>query len=907
MILTFVLNILIFKKALNNVILINEEVSNMNYKKTLKYIISFIIPIILLLAIFALLGIYPFGQKDLLWFDTQAQYIDFLSYWQDVIRGQASIFYSFGKNLGGDMFGLFTYYLTSPIDLIILLFKKIDLPQAFMLIILIKIGLCGSSFRYYLEHSRFLIQNKNSKIIKLIFSCCYALLSFNIVYCMSHMWLDCVMMLPLIFLGIEHIVEEKKWGLYLASFTFAIIGNYYVAFMIAIFTIPYFIYMLLWNNQDKKIKEIILDNKDKIWLYIRMSLIAVLIAGIIIIPTIYSLTSSKGKLYSSSNLVLYMYFDYFTLFAKEVLGSFSMNELRVGAPNIYAGILPLLLTILYFLNNKITNKEKIYSGIFLFIFFICFYFNPINLFMHMLQSPMSFPFRYSFIFSFLSLVYAYKCYERIDGLNKKTIIMSTIALIFIFMIVDKNAYEYLVNWKVFITILLVIIYSIFLHKIDNIKKIGYIFLAIIVCIELILNGYLLMQWMPYGDRMVYRNHIEKYTPVYEYLKGIDKGLYRISYNDRKSLDDALMYDFAGLEHYSSVGEKSTEEFLVAIGYEGSPLVEYGTGTILDNSLLGVEYVLSTSQIDFYLNEKTINDVYIYKNPYALPFGYLSSEQIYEYNNKYSFSSPFEYQNYIFGLITGNEQKYFDVADYEIVENSNVSITEYTNSMIVNLVDASNVGYIDFKIKTTNEPLYTYIAPDSRGQVSYVINDIEKQISESNITYVGCSEDEVTLRMIIYGQTTINKNFIQYLKNEITIPELIKLYDNKLEIEKYDDTYIKGTIKVDEKANLFTTIPYEKGWTILVNGKKTDFIKALDTFISIELEPGENIIEFKYESPGVTKGLIISIFGIVFLGIEILLLNLNKKEYNQIENIQETHEKNEKVQKNKSKVSKIKKK
>ena len=259
----------------------------MKYKKLYKYILSFIIPVVLLLIIFALLGIYPFGKNDLLWFDTQAQYIDFLSYWQDVIKGNASVFYSFGKNLGGNMFGLFTYYLTSPIDLIVVLFSKIDLPQAFMTIILIKIGLCGVFFRYYLEHSRFITHSKShTGLKKLIFSCSYALLSYNIVYCMSHMWLDCVMMRPLIFLGIERIVEEKKWGLYLASFTIAIIGNYYIAFMIAIFTIPYFIYMLLWNNQDKKFKEIIVNNKDRIWMYVRISLIAVLIAGIIIIPTI---------------------------------------------------------------------------------------------------------------------------------------------------------------------------------------------------------------------------------------------------------------------------------------------------------------------------------------------------------------------------------------------------------------------------------------------------------------------------------------------------------------------------------------------------------------------------------------------------------------------------------------------
>ena len=851
----------------------------MKYKKLLKYILAFAIPLAMMLIIFAILGIYPFGEKDLLWFDTQAQYIDFLSYWQNVFKEGTSIFYSFSKNLGGNMYGLYTYYLTSPINLIILLFSKINLPQAFMLIILIKIGLCGVSFRYYIEHTKFVTHSTNNpEIKKLIFSCCYALLSYNIVFCMSHMWLDCIMLLPLIFLGIEKIVTEKKWLLYLVSFTAAIIANYYIAFMIAIFTIPYFIYTLINNSKEKNILQIIKKNKGIIWIYVRISIIAALISSVIIIPTIYSLASSKGKLYNSSSLVLYMYFDYFTLFAKNVLGSFSMNELRVGAPNIYAGILTLILTVLYFLNKKIDKKEKICSGIFLFIFFICFYFNPVNLFLHMLQGPMSFPFRYSFIFSFLSLVYGYKCLSNIAGLDKKNIIEVMLALILIFMIVDKNAYEYLVNWKVFITLILVVIYSVFMLKIKNMKKVGHIIMCVIVCIELILNGYLLLMWMPYGDRNVYRDHINKYTPVYEYIKGIDNGLYRISYNNRKSLDDSLMYNFAGLEHYSSVGEKSTEQFLNKMGYEGSPLVEYAMGTILDNSILGVKYVLSTSTMDFYMNQKVINDVFIYENPYALQFGYLVSNKIKDYKDKYVFQTPFEYQNYIFGLITGKEEKYFGISEYELVENSNINITEYTDSFMLSLIDQSNTGYIDFRIKTLNKPIYTYLAPATRSNITYIISGEERQVGESNIMYIGCSDEEIVLRMVVHGPVTINKSFIGYLDNEIVVPELIGLKERSINIEEHNDTYIKGSIEAKEKGILLTTIPYEDGWTIYVNGEKVKYKKAIDTFIMIDVEKGNNTIEFKYESPGFKSGLLISLFGILLLGVEIFI-NKNKTKNN----------------------------
>lgn len=844
----------------------------MNKKKLINYILAFTCPFILLLIVFALLRIYPFGSNDLLWFDTQAQYIDFLSYWQDVIRGQASIFYSFSKNLGGNMFGLFTYYLTSPINLIVLFFSKIDLPQAFLFIILIKISLCGLSFRYYLDNSYFVdYDGKCSDVKKLIFSTLYALIAYNIVYCMSHMWLDCVALLPLIFLGIERIIYEKKWGLYLGAFTISILANYYIAFMIAIFTIFYYIYILLCNNKDKRLLGIIKENKSNFWLYVRMSLIAVLISGIIIIPTIYSLANSKGQLYNSDSLNMYMYFDYFTLFSKNILGAFSMDELTGGAPNIYSGIITLILVIVYFFNKNISKREKIYTGLFLLLFFICFYFNTINLGLHMLQTPMSFPFRYSFIFSFLTLILAYKSVNNIENLNHKYLLYITIALIFIFMIVNQNSYEYLANWKVFITLIFLVMYSIYISKIRALGKLGHISLYLLICTELVINSYLLMVWMPYGDRDVYRKHIEQYSAIHDYIKEIDKGLYRISYSNRKSLDDSLMYNFAGLEHYSSVGEKSTEKFLSLMGYDGYPLIEYGDGTLLDNSIFGVKYILATQYKEFYKNINTINNILLYENPYALSIGYISNEKILDYNNDDLYNTPFENQNYIFGLITGNEAPYYSQADYEIGESSNIDIKEYDTSITLKLIEDNEYGYIDFHIKTINKPIYSYIPSGVRNSSTiFTVNDSDINMSNSNINYIGYSNNEIILKIIMNnGELNIDKNFLYYLNDELVKEELLKLSDNMLNVTEYKNNYIKGNIKLEKNGILFTTIPYDIGWKIYINGKESKAKKVFDTLMAIPLAVGDNEIEFKYISPGFTMGIVISVIGILLLSIEIL--------------------------------------
>lgn len=850
----------------------------MDKKKIINYTLSFLCPVLILIIVLLLLNIYPFGNKDLLWFDTQAQYIDFLSYWQDVIRGQASIFYSFSKNLGGNMFGLFSYYLTSPINLIIMFFSKINLPQAFMLIILIKIGLCGITFRYYLNNSKFTTTNTRCiNIKKLTFSTLYALIAYNIVFSMSHMWLDCVALLPLIFLGIEKIIYEKKWKLYLVSFTIAIIANYYIAFMIALFTIPYFIYILLCNNKNKHFKNIIVENKSNIWLYIRISFIAVFISGIILVPTIYSLMNSKAQSYNIESLNMYMYFDYLTLFSKNVLGAFSLTELREGAPNIYSGILTLILTILYFFNRHIEKKEKIYTGLLLFLFFICFYFNTINISLHMFQSPLSFPFRYSFIFSFIILILAYKCINNIDGVNSKCLIYITLSLTFIFILVDNNNYEYLVNWKIFITIILTIIYTVYISKISHFGIMGNISLYILICAELIINSFLLMVWMPFSDRNTYREHIQNYTGIYENIKNNDNGLYRIAYDNRRSSNDSLMYNFAGLEHYSSLGEKKTEKFLKSMGYEGMAVIDYGEGTLLDNSLLGVKYIVSTHLNDFYMNTNIINNTHIYKNQYALPIGYIVNPKILNYNNSIEYGLPFKYQNYIFGLMTGNEEKYYDIVNYELGEYNNILIKDLGDMILLNLIDNDSYGYIDFHIKTFNKPIYAYIDSDIRnGKVSYSISNTNINLTNSNITYIGNYENEITLRVTIYESgVNLYKNFLHYLNNELVLDELKKLSSKSLNVIEHRSNYIKGQISANNGEMLFTTIPYEKGWKVYLNGEEIEYEKALDTFILVPLVNGENILEFKYTSPGVIKGLVISIFGLIMLAVEIFISKFKK--------------------------------
>ena len=91
----------------------------------------------------------------------------------------------------------------------------------------------------------------------------------------------------------------------------------------------------------------------------------------------------------------------------------------------------------------------------------------------------------------------------------------------------------------------------------------------------------------------------------------------------------------------------------------------------------------------------------------------------------------------------------------------------------------------------------------------------------------------------------------------------KIYNNLskniIQNTEYRDGYIKGNITVnEEKTLLYTSIPYDEGWKIKVDGQDVEYIKLLDGLIAVQLNEGNHVIEFKYKTPGLTAGISISI-------------------------------------------------
>lgn len=211
--------------------------------------LAFLIPFFIYGLIFVLLHVWPFGSRTILVTDMHSQYVQFYSYLYDALKNGKSLFYSWEAGMGLNFLGVIAYYLASPFSFIILFFDRSHLPEAMAIMTLLKVGLAGTTMAYYL------CKTFNYRDISILFfSTLYALMSFVTVYSFCVMWLDGIYLLPLILYGVEKLLKSNRYLVLTFSLALLFIANFYIAYMVGIFTFLFFIarFSILYDFRELK-------------------------------------------------------------------------------------------------------------------------------------------------------------------------------------------------------------------------------------------------------------------------------------------------------------------------------------------------------------------------------------------------------------------------------------------------------------------------------------------------------------------------------------------------------------------------------------------------------------------------------------------------------------------------------
>lgn len=853
---------------------INSKISRQKQATTIKsvalYLLAFLIPFSILSLVYLKHGMYPFGEKTILLCDMSGQYVDFYSTYYEILTQGKSILYSWHAGMGLNFLGIFAYYLSSPFSLLIIFFEKQHLTEALLLITLLKIGASGFTFVLYAQYTF-----KSSKTVILPFSILYALMSYAVVYSFNLMWLDGVIFLPLVLLGTEKILRENKSLFFVFSLISIFLANFYIAYMVGIFS---FLYFLTTFFAEHSFKEIRLFAR-KLLVFGFSALLAAGCAAVLLIPTFYALRNGQG----GPDLSLFTWkinFKLFDLLSKAQLGAYDTLKYQ-GLPNIYCGLLPLILLPLYLANKKIPVKEKILFSSLLGFLIFSFNFSNLDIMWHAFDKPDWFPNRYSFVFSFLLIFLALKGLENLQSSDPPDLIKISVFWIVLIIILQKIKYTYLSDKLLMISIFLLALYTLLLGgflKLKPRKNILLLSLTGFILLESTLNTWYLVQRMDgeysYVTKQEYGQTLTKLEPLITEIQTKDPNFYRLDRIGGRTFNDPMNLNYNGITHFSSMSNSEMYNSLRQLGFlttAGYKSVNFAGSTPLTESLLGIKYVISAKNKGLGYKE-IINkgEFKAYKNLHALPLAFLVDKALLELDTSKD-NNPFRLQNKLLNLALGLSPKsdspdYFLPLTLKQTKLTNATISKEKEKEIIRRSNASWEGSVEFTLINPQAQQVYACFQTIDNDVQLFLNEEEIKgylpVYNKRIVDLGFHPDNKELRIKLSFRNqgfTLAEKYFYGLSEPNLNRALIPLKDKILENVQVTDTSVQGKVRVREKAKtlLFTSIPYDPGWQVLVDGQNASTRKIADAFLGVELKEGQHEISFLFRPKGLRLGLIIS--------------------------------------------------
>ncbi len=809
------------------------------------YALSFALPFLCMIIIYALFKIYPFGDKTVLVMDMDDQYGEFFSYFHRVLTGQANIFYSFSKEMGGSVFGLFTYYLSSPFSLLMIFFPQKAMPVGLALITVLKIGACGLTFAIFLRHVF-----KRCDLSTVLFSCCYALMSYSMLYGMCIMWLDAVIWLPIVLLGIERVIRGRSPFLFIISFAVTLFSNYYTAYMTAIFSVMYYIYRYVTAGGKKSVGDFV----KKALILIGSGAVCLLLACVILLPTFLNMLGGKlaSNTYTADG---FWNIGIFEIPRRLFIGQYD-SITNKGAPGIFCGTLCGAAAVIYFFNSKIKPRAKIASLCVFAILIASFFIKNIDIAWHVFKYPNWFPYRYAYVFCFFAVFTAYSGFIRLRGAKRPLIIAGAAvyaAMLVAVLIFDKQVIKF--PDRAYLSLAFAAAYIIGIAVICFCgKKFAPPVCAVMVlltCAELTVNGYATLKGLDrefgYTTYTEYRSEIDGIAEAAACVKNRDDGFYRAEKTFLRTDNDNMSFGLNGMTHYSSTYNNNINEFNFDMGMRQEYICSrYHGSTILTDTLLGVKYVISKDKInDSYTLIEDQGENKVYENPYAMEIGFAADNDIQsDYTNA---GNALDNENYFAQKLLG-QFIFKNVTQARAADGGNA--VEFTAS-------ESGMYYVDFAKNYDGVPRLS-VNGANRGY------GYDTGIGKK-VFYLGSFNAGDRVK-IAFTDPALSKNArVAKIETDVLDKALKSIPDEKrFKVTDHGGSFVEGDVKLDSGEMLFTSIPYEEGWTAYVDGKKTEPVCVQTVFMGIPAGEGEHHIKLKYHVPGFGVSLLISLLTLLCL-------------------------------------------
>lgn len=854
-------------------------------KPWIQNLIAFAVPLLVMWAAYALVGVFPFGKRHTLQVDQYHQYAPFMAELQRKLKGGESLFFSWTGALGVNFWGLIGYYLASPLNLLVLIFPNAYVTEVVMAVTLIKIGLAGMWMQVFLTR---VFPDRNQPWMAHALSTFYALSGYVMAYSWNMMWLDSVALLPLAAYGLALLLRKGQSPLFIAVMAMLMISNFYTGFFAWVFIGLYY-FVLRERLADER-------QKDPLWRSILLFgahlVIAAGIAMFMILPVqqALSLTSAANDQFPKSIVFVDKPLDYFGRMLAFIIPTISSDM-----PNVYSGVIALVLLPLYLSNRRLRLATRLsHLGLLLFLY-LSFDVNVLDFIWHGLHYPNQLAHRYAYVLVFLLLAMCWDGFRSPEPELEAPrrwfhLAMPSVALVFILQRIDSQVYtQYIaLGSAAFLMVYAALMTARDASRDPDNRRVATFLMASFLLLEVFLNTW---HATPnyFGERELYSTgkEVESVRRVAAQIKSERTGkLTRMEILPERSVNDPMIYGLNGLTIFASTVPKKPVALFNKLGYpnNGVNSYQYRASTLLLDSLLGINDLIWRGALP--ITEKSrikkIEDgsVVAWENPYALPLAYYAPENLSRYNAILQ-ANPFENQNRLAEALG---------ADPEILVRAPLSI-KTTNGVTVSLESADryrvtrendSTSAATFELEAEEAGTY-YVAWRSDG---FRVSQVHCKLDDTRTAWFGGAWQGIgDIGWLEAGQTVqlqfgadkadINGVFTVFAArlDEASLSSSVeRLRQGALQDEKVWSDGFSGRVTAPADGWLFISTTWNPGWQITVGGQPAKLEQVDDSLLRVRISAGTHEVVGRFRPVRFWLGLWISVifllmFLVLFVGID----------------------------------------
>ncbi len=836
-------------------------------------ILAFVLSFLFIGIGFAVNKMYPFGDRQILVTDLWHQYYPFFQVLEEKLKTGGSLLYTWRSGMGTNFLALMAYYCASPLNLLSVFAAQEYLREAMMVILMLKFGFAGLFMARMLRYTF----KKNDMSI-CMFAVMYALCSYMMGYYWNTIWIDTVALLPLVMHGLVALVREGKYRTYVIALALALLSNYYIAYFICIFTVLAFFCLCWYENVG------IRKFGKRFALITGSSLLGAGLSAWILLPAYFAL-----QLTHSASNTFPKDMKFYEGWREIISNMLAFTEVtsKEGLPNLYCGMLPVLLLGVFLVAKKIRLREKITAVLLMALLIVSCNMNILNFIWHGFHFTNMLPYRFSFLFSFVLLVAAYRAYQVL--LEEKLSIWQWLGMLasgVIFCAVSYNVRGegQELNKFVFASAILSGVYLVVVLCRKFVpKQVVQVLLAAVLAFEMgqhSING---VKSVGSSSHNGYPASNSEVQALLKQANDMDDDLfYRTETTMWYTLNDPSMYLYDGLSQFSSMANEHVTTFIRLLGLPASEAGNryyYANTSPLTNMLLDIQYVIAK---DGYNADSETMDltaqsgkVKLYQNRYNLGMGFMVEPSAASYTMDATLNA-FDQQNVLFKRLTGVSGDLFTQIDITHVGHTGYDVTrkQYGSYSYRRQDDAmKGNSFLKYNYTTLQDGMVYAYMKVTDGENMDVYFDGTKVHSynigrQPYITPVGCYKagDMVTLRCNLDEEAksgTVNVYFYQ-LNMDVLEEGYAALADEPLTLNAFDDTSLAGEVTAAKDGYLYVSVPYEEGWSVYVDGGKAELTPMFNAICSVKLSAGTHTIEMKYSPKGFVPGLLVSIGGTALL-------------------------------------------